>query len=109
MTIFEHPIWPTLRPFLYIRTGANGLNGPRHRIEVSKDAPPAVFAVHIACAHCGRDIVPVRVDARGAWTFNLSCPLSVDMRCARMPETTAMATAVRQSMVGVPPPPNLFT
>lgn len=95
MTIFEHPDWPMLAGYLYIRRGRDGVNGPRHRIEVSLIAPVRVFEIRIACAACGREITPVRRDARGAWTFNLSCPLAVNPKCARMPATTAACSRVR--------------
>src|SRR5262245_20032347 len=102
-TIFEHPDWPMLVGYLYIRRGHDGVNGPRHRIEVSHDAPPRVFEIQIACAYCGRTITPVRRDARGAWTFNLSCPLAIDPKCARMPATTAACTKVRDAIATGPP------
>lgn len=104
MTLFEHPLWPTLLGFLYIRMGKHGLNGPRHRIEVNHHAPVAVFDMEVECAYCGRLMNPVRLDARGAWTFNVSCPLAVRVKCARMPQSTAMAKAVRAAMQTAPPP-----
>lgn len=103
LTIFEHPFWPTLRSYLYIRQGRNGVNGPRHRIEVHKDAPAKVLDIEVACAHCGALMHPVRPDARGAWTFNVSCPLSVNVKCARMKESTAMASAIREAIRNQPP------
>lgn len=109
VTIFDHPLWPTLRRYLYIRMGVHGVNGPRHRIEVSHEAPHEVFDIRVSCAHCGAVITPVRIDARGAWTFNVSCPLAVRVKCARMPESTAMARAVRAAMKAGPQPvPSLF-
>lgn len=108
MTILEHPLWGELLPYLYIRRGATGVNGARHRIEVRQDAPASVFRLKVDCAHCGRSIFPIRRDARGAWTFNVSCPLAVRVKCARMPASTAMAKAVRGSMAayhGTPPAP----
>jgi len=98
MTIFEHHLWPTLLRHLYIRSGRHGVNGPRHRIEVQQDAPLAVFGIRVPCAYCGREIQPVRRDARGAWTLNVSCPLTVDVKCARMPASTALASAIREAM-----------
>lgn len=103
MTVFEHPDWPLLLRHLFIRRGVVGVNGPRHRIEVRKTAPESVFAIHTACANCGRDIVNVRIDKRGGWTFNLSCPIDVDYRCARMPRTTAMCSRVRAAIEDEPP------
>jgi hypothetical protein len=79
-----------------------GANGPRHRIEVRHDAPLSVFDIEVACAHCGKPMHPVRRDARGAWTFNVSCPLAVSVKCARMPESTATASAVREAIGAEP-------
>lgn len=98
MTIFEHPLWSTLLPHLYIRRGAIGVNGARHRIEVRKTAPVSVFEIRTACAYCKREIENVRVDARGAWTFNASCPLEENPKCARMPGTTAVCSDVRAAI-----------
>lgn len=98
MTIFDHPDWPTLARFLYIRRGRVGVNGARHRIEVSQDAPRSVFDIRVSCAYCDAEIQPVRLDARGAWTFNVSCPLAVRVKCARMPRSSAMAAAVRRAI-----------
>lgn len=102
--LFAHPDWPMLLTFLYLRTGHDGVNGPRHRIEVSKHAPTSVFEIEVACAYCGSAMKPVREDARGAWTFNVSCPLAVNIKCARMPPSTALASAVRAAMEGAPAP-----
>lgn len=98
MTILEHPEWPLLRRYLYIRRGRNGVNGARHRLEVHQDAPASVFAIRTACAYCGREIQNVRRDARGAWTFNASCPLAVNPKCARMPPTTALCESIRRAL-----------
>jgi hypothetical protein len=98
MTIFEHPLWPTLLKHLYLRRGVNGVNGPRQRIEVRHDAPQTIFDIEVSCAHCGALMHPIRRDRRGAWTFNVSCPLAVSVRCARMPESHATASAVRTAM-----------
>ena len=101
-SIFDHHEWPLLRGYLYIRRGHDGVNGARHRIEVSHAAPLQVFEMRVACAHCGKEITPVRIDARGAWTFNASCPLSVNVKCARMPETTEVCSRVRAVINGRP-------
>jgi hypothetical protein len=103
--ITEHPLFATLLPFLYIRRGHDGVNGARHRIEVAKTAPPAVLEIHSACAYCGAEIANVREDARGAWTFNVSCPLDVDMKCARMPATTKLCSEIRELMTSAPARP----
>jgi hypothetical protein len=108
MTVFEHPRWPALLGYLFIRRGRDGVNGARHRLEVRQIAPSWVFDVESNCAHCGRRISNVRIDARGGWTFNLSCPLAVDPKCARMPETTAACQRVRDLIAGRPTPPGLF-
>ncbi len=100
MTVFEHRRWPELLRYLFIRRGEDGVNGPRHRIEVQRTAPEWVFAIRTNCAHCGREIQNVRVDARGGWTFNVSCPLAVDMRCARMPATTRTCDQIRDAIAG---------
>jgi len=98
MTIFEHPAWSQLLPHLYIRRGRVGVNGPRHRIEVRHSAPPWVFDFETECAACGAPIQNVRIDARGGWTFNASCPLDVNYRCSRMPATTAICSQVREAI-----------
>jgi hypothetical protein len=104
MTIFEHPLWPTLLPYLHIAQGHVGVNGPRHRIEVSKACPASVFDIVVGCAHCGADIHSVRETKRGVWTFNVSCPLDVNMKCARMQASHIAAEAVRLAMEGAPVP-----
>jgi hypothetical protein len=104
MTLFEHPTWLTLLPHLYIAQGHIGINGPRHRIEVSKHAPLSVFDMVVACAYCGKDIHSVRETKRGVWTFNVSCPLDVDVKCARMQASHHLADAVREAMEGAPSP-----
>jgi len=102
MTIFEHPLWPTLLPYLYIAQGQIGLNGARHRIEVRKTCPVSVFDIVVSCAQCGADIHPVRETERKVWTFNVSCPLNVRYRCARKPNAHHMADAVRAAMEHAP-------
>ncbi len=97
-TVFDSPLWSTVLPFLFIRRGRDGVNGARHRIEVSQSAPPSVFEMTATCAYCPATIAVVRQDARKAWTFNLSCPLRVRPTCARMPATTAMAAWVRAAI-----------
>lgn len=96
--IFGHAEWSTLLPFLYIRRGADGLNGARHRIEVRQTAPSRVLRIVVPCAYCRAPIQVVRVDARKAWTFNMSCELEVRAKCARMKATTAMCNRVRAAM-----------
>lgn len=108
MTIFEHSKWPELLPFLFIRRGTKGVNGARHRIEVRHDAPAWVFQIHTHCAACGAPIQNVRVDARGGWTFNASCPLTVRMKCARMRATTVICARVRAAINGGVAPLPLF-
>jgi len=105
MTIFEHPLWPTLLSYLYLdKTGTvNGPN-PEHRTEVHKTAPPAVFDIVVECAHCHAPIHAVRFTKRKIWTFNVSCPLKVNYVCARMPETRAVKDQVREAMLHAPPP-----
>jgi hypothetical protein len=76
MTVFDHPRWPTLLGYLFIRRGRDGVNGARHRLEVRQ--------------------------------VNLSCPLAVDPKCARMPETTAACQRVRDAIAGRPTTPGLF-
>jgi hypothetical protein len=108
VTILEHPAWPALLPHLFIRRGTTtGVNGPRHRIEVRTDAPAWVFDIRTACANCGLEIQNVRVDARGGWTFNLSCPLDRNMRCARMRPTTMACQRVRDAIAARPADPSL--
>lgn len=103
MTIFEHPLWPTLLPHLYIAQEQIGINGPRQRIEVKKACPTSVFDIVVKCAYCPKLIHSVRETKRGVWTFNVSCPLKVDVKCARMKESHQMADAVRAAMANVPP------
>jgi hypothetical protein len=98
-TIFEHPDWVRLLEFLYIRRGnSRGVNGARHRIECRHEAGLMVFGIRTSCAACGREIQNVREDARHAWTFNASCPLAVNYRCARMPATTEVCAKVRAAI-----------
>lgn len=104
MKLFDHPLWPVLVTHLYIRRGHDGVNGPRHRIEVGKQAPLSVFDMQVECAACGVPMRPVREDARGAWTFNVSCPLAVNVNCARMPKSTALAAQIREAMMKAPAP-----
>lgn len=105
MTLFEHPLWPTLLSYLYLdRTGKiNGPN-PSHRTEVSKTAPPALFDMVIDCAHCHAPIYPVRFTKRKLWTLNVSCPLTVNYVCARSAETRAVKNQIRKAMQRQPPP-----
>jgi hypothetical protein len=99
MTIFEHALWPAILPVLYLRRGKLGVNGPRQRIEVRKAGrPPGLAAVTIACAYCGRGMFPFRPNEWGHLTFNVSCPLAVSVKCARMPASKAMAARVRAAM-----------
>ncbi|HKE44572.1 MAG TPA: hypothetical protein VKB41_08540 [Steroidobacteraceae bacterium] len=108
MTILEHPDWLVLLPYLYIRRGGLGVNGARHRIEVRRDAPARLLDIRTACAYCGAAIQNIRIDARGAWTFNASCPLSVNVKCARMPPTTAICAKVRKAILHQPAKVGLF-
>lgn len=111
MTLFEHPSWSALLPYLFVRKGKLGVNGARHRIEVQRGAPSWVFDIRTTCAYCKNEIQNVRVDARGGWTFNVSCPLEVSVKCARMPVTTAVCARIRDAINGrspAAPPGSLF-
>lgn len=107
-SLLDHPLWTLLLGFLYIRRGQDGVNGARHRIEVQHAAPLKVFDMRVSCAYCGAEMQPVREDARGAWTLNVSCPLSVNVKCARMKPSTALATKVRALIASAPPQGGLF-
>jgi hypothetical protein len=45
---------------------------------------------------------PVRETKRGVWTFNVSCPLAENVKCARMQDSHLAADAVRAAMDGAP-------
>ncbi len=102
MMLFEHDRWPEILPLLFIRRGRDGVNGPRHRIEAVKDAPAFVYNVVVDCASCGKPIRPFRIDSRGGLTVNASCPLDLNFRCARMPETTKVCAQIREAIEGHP-------
>jgi len=95
--LFDHPLWPTLLRFLYLDCD-NGVNGPRHRIEVAKAAPRTLLDMVVACAYCHRPIHPVRETQRRVWTLNHACPLAQRYSCARQRATRAQAEAVRTAM-----------
>ena len=101
MTLFDHPLWPTLLPYLFIDSSGTRINGPRHRIEVSPNVPFAVFEMQTHCANprCGRMIYNVRRTQRRRITLNFSCPLAVNYACARVPATRHLADRVRDAMV----------
>jgi hypothetical protein len=105
MTLFTHPLWPTLLPYLFIDSTGTRVNGPRHRIEVGDGVPLAVFEIQTPCANprCGQLIYNVRRTQRGRITLNLSCPLAVNYACARVPATRHLADRVRDAMAGTRP------
>lgn len=91
MTLLQHPIWPSLLPYVTVETYSRdgGPSHPRHRLEV---VPPSIRRLHdaflglsIGCARCGRPIHPIRVrQASGSrWYLNMTCELAVNMGCAR--------------------------
>lgn len=100
MTLFAHPLWPTLVSLLYLDQGGV-VNGPRQRIQVRKEyAPAALLDMVVDCPNCGKPYLPVRVTKRGVWTLNMSGKGDVDCRNSRA--CHLQADAVRAAMAGAP-------
>jgi hypothetical protein len=102
MSLFEHPLWPTLLGYLYIAPGRQGVNGPRHRIQVRKSAPRSLLAMTVECPHCHQLYFPVRETKRQVWTLNMSA--KGDVVCRNSAECHAQAGRVRAAMAHAPEP-----
>lgn len=107
MTVFEHKFWDELLPYLYIRVGMIGENGKRERIEVHHDVPQRIIdGMRTTCEGCRtREIQNIRLDKRGALTFNVSCSFESreeGFKCARKPGVSPMCDRVRDAIKALP-------
>lgn len=100
MTLFEHPLWPTLLPWLYL----DPTKQSRWRIEVHRDIPSDVLAaaklMAVHCPHCPALTNPVQQrDAWGSWYVRISCGSE---SCWRSGDTSDVAAAVQEAIRGTP-------
>ena len=108
MRLTEHPLWDDLLPYLYVQHG-EGVNGPRHRMEVREPLPEELRAIEIHCVFDDRPIKAIR--RRAGWGklfLSVSCPLYISWRCARQPVTTRECDRLRALIAGAPTDRRLF-
>jgi len=103
ITIRHHPLWPELRLYfrleIYDRDG--GHKHPRYRIEV-RDLPPELAGIAIGiyadCVACGRMIHPIRERKGAGMYYAPTCPLDVDVGCARGKAARAEYVTMREDL-----------
>jgi hypothetical protein len=60
MTLFEHPIWPRLRPYAHVTEGRKNLDF----LGVPEALRAEALAVLVSCVACGAQIHPLRLRAK---------------------------------------------
>lgn len=107
MRIDEHPLWPELLPYVFIRSH-NNAKSPRFEIvNCPEDKLSTFYKMQTTCSFCEEPIHPIRqgVDSLGG-RYNIymafSCPLKKNIRCSRTPKTSHEVTRIKNIVLNKP-------
>jgi len=110
MSFLTHDKWDEVLPYLYIQHGG-GVNGPRHRIEATREALRFVD-VKTACVGCGRMHSPIKQRVQwGTVYFSVTCSFGDkrSMQCRNGQAARTEADAIRAAIQGQPSASDLFS
>lgn len=109
MTIFDHPLWPSIQPYALLAEGRDNLDILQPPDEVRAEA----VNVTVPCVACGNLMHPFRVRARSGRSrvsgapeerrlyYAATCPTDVNPGCSRTVAAKSHKNLVRR-MFGRP-------